>query len=1019
MRPAAHLPDQRLLEIVSRTRGESGRSTPLTDGLLADPALTDKSLLRGLVDSVQAGVLVEDSSCRILLANQAFCRLLEINESPSALVGWEARMVFDAIRERFVDPAGVLERTEELIEGRVQNLSEKIRLTNGSTVERDFLPIFFDEEYNGHFWIFRDISSHIEAKNRLRQSGERLKILSEITSELGEGGDGDFNRALGSVAALLGLGMGLILRVEGEEFVVEHAFPFEGPVKSGHRGRIDQIPSVLALDDATPAVGMESISREFGERQSLVVGGAVPDSCIAALVPSSDGYRRVVSMAGMAARPAPWTEEDLDLVRLFALWIGKTLERCRDKEELRESEERYRDFIENTSALVCIHDLDGVILEVNGAVLESLGMTSLDEIVGRNLSELIDPSHQEQFIRYLYKIASEEHHSGNLVVLAKDGTRRVFAFDNSLRREGVDRPVVRGLGQDITARHEFQRKLHQRVELENLLLSVSTSFINLPASSVAVNIEHALGVLGQFVGADAGLVFLLEQERRVLVQRYSWYSDLDVPVQAPEEIDTDELPMLVQSITRQAPFRVDRAEDLPTASTEREHLARWGLRSLLALPISRRGELLGFVGLVSLSREIEWQDDVVSIFRIVGDILGSALERRASAEALEEANARLQASNEELAWTNGRMAMLNELGDLLQSSTDSEEARAVIRDLAPRVCPGTSGAVFLFGDSRMQLEKAVSWGERSPDGEEESPSTLAPGDCWALRRGRPYRIGDDSPGPLCRHSVRCSGLDTLCLPLMAQGEAIGILTLRGLAAGGPGGWSKGAEQLSLNAAEHMALGLANLRLRESLREQAVRDPLTGLYNRRYLEEQFARELGRTRRRSSSLGVLMIDIDHFKRINDTHGHEGGDRILVEIASLLSKRVRGEDVVARFGGEEFTILLADTGLVDAVQVAEGLRSAIHDLQVSSLGRRIEGLSVSIGVAAYPECSSTQDELLRLADGALYQAKETGRDRVVAAYREAKRAEAASQAGSRADTGAGEPARLPGRARTTTDA
>jgi diguanylate cyclase (GGDEF)-like protein len=259
--------------------------------------------------------------------------------------------------------------------------------------------------------------------------------------------------------------------------------------------------------------------------------------------------------------------------------------------------------------------------------------------------------------------------------------------------------------------------------------------------------------------------------------------------------------------------------------------------------------------------------------------------------------------------------------------------------------------------------------------------------------------------PYCKHVGDDPEVSTLCVPLLAQGEALGLLHLRGLG-GGSEAWTSGTEQLALNTAEHLALGLANLRLQERLRRQALRDPLTGLYNRRYLEDQFKRELRRAERRGSAVSVLMLDLDHFKQINDTYGHTGGDRVLVAVADLMRRHVRGEDIVTRYGGEEFAILLVDASLEDALRVGEILRSAVQMLSVSVQGVEVEGLGVSIGVAAHPECGRAVEELLAAADRALYRAKALGRNRVVAAGcaegREEERAEGHRPADAGAETG-----------------
>ncbi|HOJ39448.1 MAG TPA: GGDEF domain-containing protein, partial [bacterium] len=181
---------------------------------------------------------------------------------------------------------------------------------------------------------------------------------------------------------------------------------------------------------------------------------------------------------------------------------------------------------------------------------------------------------------------------------------------------------------------------------------------------------------------------------------------------------------------------------------------------------------------------------------------------------------------------------------------------------------------------------------------------------------------------------------------------------------------------------YLALAIANIKLRESLRMQSIRDILTGLYNRRYLEETMAREILRAARRHSTLGVVMIDIDHFKQFNDLYGHGAGDELLAQLGHFFRTHIRGSDIACRYGGEEFTLVMPDASLRDVVRRAEELRVAVKDLRVHYQGQLLGSITLSLGIAVYPEHGTTADELIRLADAALYRAKKEGRDRVLVA-------------------------------------
>ncbi|HEX6927980.1 MAG TPA: diguanylate cyclase [Gammaproteobacteria bacterium] len=323
-------------------------------------------------------------------------------------------------------------------------------------------------------------------------------------------------------------------------------------------------------------------------------------------------------------------------------------------------------------------------------------------------------------------------------------------------------------------------------------------------------------------------------------------------------------------------------------------------------------------------------------------------------------------------------AALAELGELLQSSTTIDEAAGIFADLATKLFPGQPGALYLMAPSRDEVIAVTFW----HGGEQLSEPEFVPEDCWALRLSRAHQN-------TCENAVRCVHLTTdrhrsVCLPLHAFGETMGMLFVADPADGFPEG-SIGAEQhreFIDTVAEQLALALANLRLRETLRHQSIRDPLTQLYNRRYLDETFRRELHRAARRNTPLSVLLFDIDHFKNFNDSHGHDGGDALLKAVGSSLRDFFRAEDGAFRAGGEEFVAVLPETALEDALSRAEELREEIARLEVRHGNVVLPTITISIGVAAFPEHGETTEELLKAADRALYRAKEGGRNRVMAA-------------------------------------
>jgi diguanylate cyclase (GGDEF)-like protein len=291
--------------------------------------------------------------------------------------------------------------------------------------------------------------------------------------------------------------------------------------------------------------------------------------------------------------------------------------------------------------------------------------------------------------------------------------------------------------------------------------------------------------------------------------------------------------------------------------------------------------------------------------------------------------------------------------------------------MAPRLLEADAGSVALFNSSRNQLSPQAGWGHESAELEPYGPE-----DCWALRRGRTHlpRPGGEFR---CAHLALPGWERAVCVPMIAQGDTVGVLTLRPAGAHPPELVSV-AETLG----ERFGLTVANLRLRDRLRDQSIRDPLTGLFNRRYLEETLARELSRAERKSHPLGLLLVDIDHFKRLNDTHGHDAGDAALAEVGRLLGRSFRASDVTCRYGGEEFVVVLPDAQRDFTVARAESLREAVKELRLAAKGGPSQAITVSVGVAHFPDDGRTPEALVRAADVALYAAKAQGRDRVVVA-------------------------------------
>jgi diguanylate cyclase (GGDEF)-like protein/PAS domain S-box-containing protein len=365
------------------------------------------------------------------------------------------------------------------------------------------------------------------------------------------------------------------------------------------------------------------------------------------------------------------------------------------------------------------------------------------------------------------------------------------------------------------------------------------------------------------------------------------------------------------------------------------------------------------------------------IYKDVSEQVRATAQAREHSESLNRLVAELQLHTQQ-------MTLLNEMGDLLQCSATSEEAHTVVGQMAKRLfIASTAGTLFIFKSSRNLLEAVTHWGDS-----EISDQVFAPEACWGLRRGQPFWSEHPGGVVICSHLKISVPGSCLCIPLVALGDTLGVLhTQYNVNKGAAGaeafeGLRESQQRLAVAVGGRVALSLASLLLRETLRAQSIRDPLTGLFNRRFMEHTLEQELQRAKRRKQSLVVVFLDLDHFKRFNDIHGHDAGDVVLRSMAGLFQKHFRGEDVVCRYGGEEFAFILPESSSEDVAKRVEDLRQTAKSHRISYKEYVMEVVTFSVGIAAYPENGLTAEELLRNADACLYESKAKGRDCVTVA-------------------------------------
>lgn len=351
------------------------------------------------------------------------------------------------------------------------------------------------------------------------------------------------------------------------------------------------------------------------------------------------------------------------------------------------------------------------------------------------------------------------------------------------------------------------------------------------------------------------------------------------------------------------------------------------------------------------------------------------IARKTQASMEHEAMAvTLREQSERLARERNDVAQLNEASNFLQSCNSMEEISAVIGPFLERLFPNNSGAIYITAPSRNRLDLIGSWGDRA------FPSHFAPHDCWGLRRGQIEARDANDVRPRCEHHASEPHADhELCIPLVAQGETLGLLSLLAQTAGSDAAERRDTRRLAEMAARQIGLTLSNIRLRESLRDQSIRDPMTKAFNRRHLETVFEKEMAKAIRYGRPLSIAMLDIDHFKRYNDTHGHQAGDAALIAVTQHIQSKLRESDWLFRYGGEEFLILFSESESTDAATRLDHIRESVSMLGITNDGIALPHVTISCGAAGLGEHAETFEALVSAADAALYEAKKAGRNQV----------------------------------------
>lgn len=345
-------------------------------------------------------------------------------------------------------------------------------------------------------------------------------------------------------------------------------------------------------------------------------------------------------------------------------------------------------------------------------------------------------------------------------------------------------------------------------------------------------------------------------------------------------------------------------------------------------------------------------------------------ENAALLNKLSASNIKLLESYHQLESHEQQIILVNKLNDMLQTCQTSSQAYFAINLIAKELFNEFSGALTILNLDTRHLEVVTQWGD-----DQAIKSKFEILDCCGLQSSQHYFLNDPTNYATCTHFNALPN-SYICLPLMTQNQVMGLIIIHSSV---KNIFSEDKIHLMNNFREVIQISLANISLRQTLYDQSIHDPLTGLYNRRYLDTTLPIELKRTIHEKNSLCVAMFDLDHFKNFNDNNGHEAGDEVLKFVSTLLSTNFRDDDIACRFGGEEFLVVMKNTRLSLAFQRLLDIAEIIKNGKVYFNGQQLPQITVSIGVAEAPMHGDTLVEIIQAADEALYTAKKNGRNKV----------------------------------------
>ncbi len=595
---------------------------------------------------------------------------------------------------------------------------------------------------------------------------------------------------------------------------------------------------------------------------------------------------------------------------------------------LRSEKELAQKYLDVAGVVLLVLNPEGQIVLINQVGCQILGYDLEEELIGKDwFDEFVPPSMREPVKQdFLQRSTNAETLLGEheTLLLTRSGEERLMRWRTSfLRTPQGEMQALIASGEDITERKRAEKELYQSRQMLLLVLdSIPQQVFWVDRNDIYLGCNRAFA---QVAGVNGPKDLIGKHDRDLWWhgKAISW----DEEDRTLMNTDTSHLDYIV-------PF------------TDIDGSPRWVCKSKMPLH-DRDGNVFGLLGTIEDITDQKYTEE---------EMLSTSVQLKQWVTSLEK--------------RNHESDLMRQMGDFLQACNTNDEAYSVVAQFAPQLFQHTSGGLFVMNNSRRALEAMATWGNL------QSETLFPPEDCWALRRGQLHEFNATDQGLVCRHVDATFRGAYIGIPMMAYGELMGLLHIEFPQ---EGMLDEPMRLLARITADHLALSFSNLRLRETLRAQSIRDTLTGLFNRRYMEESLEREFHRAVRKQYEVGIIMFDIDHFKYFNDTFGHNAGDAILRELGIIFQHYVRKEDIACRYGGEEFILIMPDITEEVAMQRAEKICSVVRAMTVEYQRQPLGVITLSGGLAMFADEELSVDRILKRVDVALYAAKNNGRNRI----------------------------------------